>query len=104
LAKDQFVRAMDDVRRQRRRNGAMSWALYDDVEQPNHLVETFKFATWAEHEREQQRRTAADATLHATARAHLIDGSTPSTVHYLGVRTAAERHLPRLRSSGQEAE
>jgi MFS family permease len=104
LAKDQFVRAMDDVRRQRRRNGAMSWALYDDVEQPNHLVETFKFATWAEHEREQQRRTAADASLHTTARAHLVDGSTPSTVHYLGVRTSTERHLPRLRSPGLEAE
>jgi MFS family permease len=94
-AKELFVTAMSEVRRARRRNGAMSWGLFDDVEQPDHLVETFKFATWAEHEREQQRRTATDAALHAAARTHLQPGTKPATVHYLGVRRPAN-HLPHV--------
>ncbi len=93
---DDFVSAMHDVGRQRRRNGAMSWGIYEvvehrhgDDEQPtgsistHTFLESFALATWIEHEREQQRRTANDAALHLAARTHLVAGIEPPVEHYL---------------------
>jgi MFS family permease len=91
-AVEDFRTAMHAVGRQRRRNGAMSWALYEVAHHPGHFMETFALATWTEHEREQHRRTNADAEVHRQARQHLVDGSEPMAEHFLGVRRA---HRPR---------
>ncbi len=78
-----FVTAMQGLRKQRRRNGAMSWGLYETPEKPGVFVESFSLATWAEHEREQERRTAADAALHTAARKFLDENDHPSVDHFL---------------------
>jgi MFS family permease len=89
-ATEAFRAAMHAVGRQRRRNGAMSWALYEVAQKPGYFLETFALATWTEHEREQQRRTNADADLHRHARSHLVKDAEPHAEHFLGVR----RHHP----------
>jgi MFS family permease len=57
---ERFVQAMTDVGRQRRRDGAMQWRLYRDVDAPGRYVEWFTVATWAEHRRQVERSTATD--------------------------------------------
>jgi MFS family permease len=61
-AKDtpEFVAAMRDVRRTRRRDGAMQWSLYQDLSDPERHVESFLVATWAEHERQHDRAVQSD--------------------------------------------
>jgi MFS family permease len=55
-----FVGAMAEVGRQRRRDGAMQWRLYRDIDSPGQYIEWFTVATWAEHLRQVERPTASD--------------------------------------------
>jgi Transmembrane secretion effector len=57
--------------------------VYEAAEDPGVFVESFALATWAEHEREQHRRTAADSALHAEARKFLVNGEPPMVHHFL---------------------
>ncbi len=77
----EYLVGMNTLRLQRRRNGAMSWGLFEVADTPNAYIETFLLSTWDEHEREQHRRTAADARIHATVREFLVVGSTPQANH-----------------------
>jgi MFS family permease len=60
---DAFLRAAHAAQRTRRRNGATSWRLFRDVEQPGRYVERFIIASWAEYVRLRQRMTLADREL-----------------------------------------
>jgi MFS family permease len=88
-AVDEFIHAMQAVRHQRRRNGALNWGLYEPAHHYDVFVETFSLATWAEHEREQERRTAADAALHDAAHAFLVEP--PSVDHLIGTSQGLHR-------------
>ncbi|MEY8710435.1 MFS transporter [Mangrovibacter phragmitis] len=55
-----FTVCMQDMRRMRRRSGAINWAIYEDVLQPGIFVETFVVDSWMEHLREQERYTMDD--------------------------------------------
>jgi MFS family permease len=44
-----FVDHMTMVERSRRRTGARTWALYQDLEMPGELVEVFAVGSWQEH-------------------------------------------------------
>jgi MFS family permease len=69
--RDAFIDAMDAVARERRRDGAYAWGLYEDAATPGRLVETFVVESWMEHLRQHQRVTKADETLQARAHRHL---------------------------------
>ncbi|MGD9998053.1 MAG: MFS transporter [Ilumatobacteraceae bacterium] len=56
---DDFVAAMDQIRRHRRRTGGYGWTLDRDMDDPTRFTETFLVATWADRLRQGQRRTAA---------------------------------------------
>jgi MFS family permease/quinol monooxygenase YgiN len=60
---DAFVAAMEELSEVRRRDGALRWHLYRDVEDPRCFVETFAAATWREHLRLHERGTHADLPL-----------------------------------------
>ena len=66
---DDFVNAMRDVEAIRRRDGARNWDLYRDLALPGRLVESFTVSTWAEHLRQHERATNADAPLERQAAA-----------------------------------
>lgn len=68
----EFAHAMDSLRRVRRRDGAISWNLYEDPSQPGLMVETFVLESWLEHLRQHERVTHTDHALQEDiARFHL---------------------------------
>ena len=55
-----FTHCMQDMRRVRRRGGAMNWSVYEDILQPGIFVETFVVGSWMEHLRQLERYTMND--------------------------------------------
>ena len=60
-----FVVAAQGMERIRRRDGALSWGLFEDPDVPGRYVEYFVDETWVEHLRRHERFTAADTNLRA---------------------------------------
>lgn len=56
----QFAVCMQDMRRVRRRGGALNWAIYEDMLQPGLFVENFVVGSWVEHLRQRERYTMND--------------------------------------------
>jgi MFS family permease len=64
---DEFVAAMQELGRARRRGGAYAWHLYQDPDRPGRYVETFRVRSWGEHLLQSERVTVADAELQRVA-------------------------------------
>ncbi|WP_061707829.1 MFS transporter [Pseudenterobacter timonensis] len=77
-----FLQAAQELRRVRRRAGAMSWAIYEEVERPGIFIETFLMGSWIEHLRQQERHTMNDCLLLSRVLA-FHQGSTPPAIRYL---------------------
>lgn len=77
-----FMVAIQEMRRVRRRGGAISWSVYEDVQQPGIFVETFVIGSWMEHLREADRHTMNDLKIQRRVHAFLADNAGP-TVRYL---------------------
>jgi len=60
---EQFMRAIHEYERVRRRDGASRWGVYRDVEHPEVYLETFLVSSWAEHLRQHDRATRGDGDL-----------------------------------------
>ncbi len=78
-----FLHAMRRVRRIRRRDGAISWALLGDVADPARFVETFVVESWLEHLRQHERVTISDRASLERARAFHVGGVPPRVTHFL---------------------
>lgn len=85
--REAFLRAMQDVRRVRLRNGALAWRLLEDVAYPDRWIEIWAVANWVEHLREETRMSEHDRAVLAAASA-LHQGDSPAQ---------AARYLTRLR-------
>ena len=80
-----FLAVLVQLSRQRRRDGAYAWGLTEDSRDPERLVEWFLLESWAEHLRQHQRVSVADAALQATAhRLHQGPGQ-PAVFHFLAL-------------------
>ncbi len=79
--RNEFIAAMRPIRRLRRRDGAMQWGLFEDVEEPGTFIEQFTVSTWSEHERQHERPTAADAEITTTAEQFLVPGASLQASH-----------------------
>jgi hypothetical protein len=55
-----FLAALDQVGRERRRDGAYAWGIFEDTADASHYVETFLVESWLEHLRQHERVTHAD--------------------------------------------
>jgi len=62
--RDDFIVAMQPVRKALKRQGALSFHLVEDVERQGHMIESFTMATWSEYRRLPQRATMADQAVH----------------------------------------
>jgi len=80
-----FLRALGRYARQRRRDGAYEWGLFEDPAQDGRFVETFLTDSWLEHLRAHERVTKADRMLEQIVWRFMIDGP-PKTTHLIGVR------------------
>jgi len=77
----EFTKAMDGVRRERLRDGALRWELFTDSVNPNRFVETFLLESWVEHMRQHERVTKSDRMVEELARAFQIRGIAPKITH-----------------------
>ena len=59
----EFVEAMHEYGRMRRRDGAYRWGIFRDTEVANRYLEIFLVNSWAEHLRQHERQTQADRKL-----------------------------------------
>lgn len=84
----EFLDAMAERRRIRRRDGARNWALFRDVENPELWTEMYNAPTWVEYVRLAQRVTFADVAVGETIR-RMHQGSEPPKARRLIERTTA---------------
>jgi MFS family permease len=81
-----FLRALGRYARERRRDGAYEWGLFEDPSEDGRFVETFLTDSWLEHLRLHQRVTKADKMLEQIVWRFMVDGKPPKTTHLVGVR------------------
>ncbi len=84
----EFLDAMAERQRIRRRDGAREWTLARDLEDPRLWTESYQTPTWVEYIRHNQRRTKADADSADHVR-KLHRGEGPPRVHRRIVRQAS---------------
>ena len=88
---DEFRLLMDESRRARLRQGALTWELLSDVNDPGRFVEVIEDASWTEHLRRFDRVSAADAGLRERKLA-FHQGAEPPVVRR-AVRETTARHV-----------
>jgi MFS family permease len=78
-----FARAMQFMRRLRRRDGAIRWGLFEDAATPGRYIETFVVQSWAEHLRQHERVTVSDREVEAQAFAFHQAADPPKVTHWI---------------------
>jgi hypothetical protein len=87
----EFGAVMEAMRRFRRREGAVRWDLFRDLDDPDRYLETFVVPSWGEHLRQHTRVTADDQVLEAQRDALLQPGVAPVTAHLIAAHALADR-------------
>ncbi len=93
----EFLAAMADRRRIRRRDGALHWTLLRDLADPEIWIERYHTATWLDYIRHNNRITQADALIPERLRA-LHQGEEPPKVRRMIERQTGS--LPSLAGPG----
>ena len=89
---DEFALAVRALRRVRRRDGAVRWRLWHDIDRPDRWVETYQHASWIEHLRHQQRMTVDAVAL--LQRIHgFHTGPEPPRIEHLAAHDPASVRL-----------
>ncbi|MDO9370875.1 MAG: MFS transporter [Sphingopyxis sp.] len=78
-----FFAAIQEMRRIRRRDGAIHWGVYEDTAQPGTVVETFTVESWLEHLRQHDRVTNADRVYQDALAAFQPDDRPPVVRHFI---------------------
>ena len=55
-----FIRAIHRLKEVRLRDGAMRWGVFQDAQDPEHILETFVMESWIDYLRQRERFTASD--------------------------------------------
>jgi MFS family permease len=82
-----FLACMDELARERRRDGAYRWSVFEDAAEEGRFVETFLIGSWLEHLRQHERVTNADRLLQDTIARFNIAG-TPKVTHLIAAEPA----------------
>jgi MFS family permease len=80
-----FLRTLGRYSRERRRDGAYDWGIYEDSADEGRFIETFLTDSWLEHLRLHQRVTKADRMLEQSVRRFQI-GDGPKTTHLIAAQ------------------
>lgn len=84
--REQFVELMRELRRARKRDGALFWSMFSDVANPNRVIETFMTESWLEHLRQHERSTNADYILQKSISDISTTTQPPIVEHYVALR------------------
>jgi MFS family permease len=85
LDRPAFLQAMRAVAAERKRDGAFSWGITENTADPEQLMEWFLVRTWAEHLRQHDRVSRADAEAQVTAAAFHFGTQPPVVEHFLAL-------------------
>jgi hypothetical protein len=80
--RDAFLIAIDALARERRRDGAYAWGIYEDTALPGRFLETFYVTSWLEHLRQHERVTNADRVLQEKL-LRLLEDPNPKVTHLI---------------------
>jgi len=80
----ELLALLEQIGRERRRDGAFSWRVFQDAAHPERVLETFLSDSWLEHLRQHQRVTKADRLVEQRAR--LLLREPPRVTHYLAAQ------------------
>jgi MFS family permease len=83
--REAFLNAIGQHSRQRRRDGAYDWGIFEDSADEGRFIETFLTDSWLEHLRLHRRVTEADRISEQAVRRFQI-GEGPKTTHLIGAR------------------
>ena len=84
--REPFLHALAASARERRRDGAYDWGIFEDPAQDGRFIETFLTDSWLEHLRQHERVTKADRLLEQVVRRFQL-GEGPKTTHWVGAQT-----------------
>lgn len=87
-----FRVAMNAVAETRYRDGAVTWLLTQDTEQPERWLEVFICETWGEHLRQHDRVTVADREIQQYAHSFHIGTERPKVGHFVAPLAAGAAH------------
>ena len=76
-----FLAALAPVARERKRDGAYAWGVFQDTAHETRYLETFLLDSWLEHIRQHHRVTSADRTAEGRLRALTL--GEPQVTHYI---------------------
>ena len=80
--RQEFLQVLADLGRERRRDGAYRWGVFEDAAEEGRIVENFLVASWMEHLRQHERVTNADRLVQdCVVRFHL--GDEPKVTHFI---------------------
>jgi hypothetical protein len=85
ISRKSFLHALHRYSRERRRDGAYDWGIFEDAAIEGRFIETFYVDSWLEHLRQHQRVTKSDRVLEEAVRRFEIGGG-PKTTHLLSAR------------------
>jgi MFS family permease len=88
---DAFLALTGELRRMRRRTGAVHWHMHRDIDDASNFSEMFIVATWEEHEQQHARVERADQQLLSRIDALLVPGHPRTARHAVGVSPAPRR-------------
>lgn len=80
--RESFLTALHELSRERRRDGAYAWGLFEDAASPGRLIETFYVDSWLEHLRQHERVTNADRILQDAVAQFNLEGA-PAVSHFV---------------------
>ncbi|MBQ1761913.1 MAG: MFS transporter, partial [Aquincola sp.] len=80
-----FLAALRRLSIERRRDGAYAWGITEHSADPERVMEWFLVESWAEHLRQHQRVSQADADLQAEAVRYHVGPGRPEVHHFLAL-------------------
>ncbi|WP_292413327.1 MULTISPECIES: MFS transporter [unclassified Methylophaga] len=78
-----FISIMDEFKTERRRNGAYSWGLFEDVAEPGRYLEYFTEESWLAHLRHHEHVSESDRVIQEKVLALHVGDSSPVVRHFL---------------------
>ena len=80
-----FLTALFRLSRERRRDGAHAWGITEDAADPGLLLEWFMVESWAEHLRQHERVSRADADIQEEVLCFHRGEGRPVARHFLAI-------------------
>lgn len=84
--REAFLATIRELSRERMRDGAYDWDVFEDAAEVGRMIETFRVSSWLEHQRRHHRVTSADKDVQARLLLFHKGASPPVVQHLIAAR------------------